>query len=82
MTPGTGGEFAVVRIGRHLAASDWGLCKDCQWWQIELKASIANTTMGLCSEERLQPSCPNCRGLSAIGPRPSGASSRCCCVTW
>ena len=38
-----------------MAASDWGLCKDCQWWQIEPDASIANTTMGLCTEERLQP---------------------------
>lgn len=38
-----------------MAASDWGLCKDCQWWQIEPEASIANNTMGLCIEEHLQP---------------------------
>ena len=35
--------------------SDWGLCKDCKWWQIEPGAHIANTTMGLCIEEKLQP---------------------------
>ena len=33
----------------------WGLCKDCKWWQIEPDASIANATMGLCIEEKLQP---------------------------
>jgi hypothetical protein len=38
-----------------MAASDWGLCKDCQWWQIEPEAQIANTTMGVCIEERLKP---------------------------
>ena len=38
-----------------MAASDWGLCKDCEWWQIEPTANIANTTMGLCIEENLQP---------------------------
>lgn len=34
---------------------DWGECKDCKWWQIEPKASVANLTMGLCIEEELQP---------------------------
>ena len=38
-----------------MAASDWGLCKDCQWWQIDPEAKITNTTMGLCTEEALQP---------------------------
>jgi hypothetical protein len=38
-----------------MTASDWGLCKDCEWWQIEPNASIGNTTMGLCIEESLQP---------------------------
>jgi hypothetical protein len=38
-----------------MAASDWGLCRHCQWWQIEPEASIAHTTMGLCIEESLQP---------------------------
>jgi hypothetical protein len=32
----------------------WGLCKSCKWWQIEPKAAVANTTMGLCIDEDLQ----------------------------
>jgi hypothetical protein len=38
-----------------MAASEWGMCKDCQWWQIDPEANIANTTMGLCIEDALQP---------------------------
>ena len=38
-----------------MAVSDWGLCKECQWWQIDPEASITNTTMGLCIEAALQP---------------------------
>ena len=38
-----------------MTASDWGMCKDCQWWQIDPEANIANTTMGVCIEEALQP---------------------------
>jgi hypothetical protein len=34
---------------------DWGLCKDCKWWQIEPDATVTNTTAGLCIEEKLQP---------------------------
>lgn len=34
--------------------NEWGLCKDCKWWQIEPDASIADTTMGLCIDESLQ----------------------------
>lgn len=31
----------------------WGICRECQWWQIEPNASIENPTMGLCIEEEL-----------------------------
>jgi hypothetical protein len=34
--------------------SEWGLCKDCKWFQIEPDAKPANNTMGLCIEEKLQ----------------------------
>jgi hypothetical protein len=34
---------------------NWGLCKDCKWWQIEPKASAANLTLGECIDEKLQP---------------------------
>jgi hypothetical protein len=36
-------------------SSDWGLCKDCKWWQIEPEASPENLTVGLCIDEDLQP---------------------------
>ncbi len=35
-------------------SEQWGLCKDCKWWQIEPKASIENTTIGECIDEDLQ----------------------------
>lgn len=35
--------------------SEWGLCKDCRWWQIEPAARVENPTMGLCIDEELQP---------------------------
>ncbi len=38
-----------------MAEREWGLCKDCKWWQIEPKATIENLTLGLCIEEKLQP---------------------------
>jgi hypothetical protein len=38
-----------------MAGSDWGMCKDCQWWQIDPEAHVANTTMGVCIEDALQP---------------------------
>jgi hypothetical protein len=38
-----------------MATSDWGFCKDCEWWQIDPDAKISNMTMGLCIEEHLQP---------------------------
>jgi hypothetical protein len=36
-------------------SNNWGLCKDCKWWQIEPGASIANTTMGMCIDEKMRP---------------------------
>jgi hypothetical protein len=37
-----------------MSANDWGLCKDCKWWQMEPDARIAGTTLGLCIDEKLQ----------------------------
>jgi hypothetical protein len=37
-----------------MASHEWGLCRDCKWWQIEPDASAENLTMGLCIDERLQ----------------------------
>ena len=33
-------------------STSWGLCKDCKWWQIEPKAPIKNSTMGLCIDDK------------------------------
>lgn len=38
-----------------MAKSEWGLCKDCKWWQIEPTATANDVTLGLCIEEKLQP---------------------------
>ena len=35
--------------------SEWGLCVDCKWWQIEPDAQIDPGTAGYCIEEKLQP---------------------------
>lgn len=37
-----------------MSASEWGLCEDCKWWQIEPTAGVENSTLGLCIEEKLQ----------------------------
>lgn len=37
-----------------MAHSEWGLCKDCKWFQIDPGKEAANNTMGLCIEEDLQ----------------------------
>ena len=35
-------------------AEDWGLCKDCKWWQIEPDAKVEDETLGLCIDAELQ----------------------------
>jgi len=35
--------------------TDWGLCKDCKWWQVEPDGQVAGSTLGLCIDETLQP---------------------------
>jgi hypothetical protein len=35
--------------------SEWGLCVDCKWWQIEPGAKIEPSTAGYCIDENLQP---------------------------
>ena len=34
--------------------SQWGLCQDCKWFQVEPGAVVGDNTMGLCIEEELQ----------------------------
>ena len=33
---------------------EWGLCKECKWWQIEPRASVSSRTVGVCIEESMQ----------------------------
>src|ERR1700692_3182478 len=33
--------------------SNWGLCKDCKWWQIEPDAKVSDRTVGVCIEDSL-----------------------------
>jgi len=42
-------------VAKKQSKESWGLCKDCKWWQIEPKAAIADATLGLCIDEKLQP---------------------------
>lgn len=37
-----------------MADEEWGLCKDCKWFQIEPNAEPDGETMGLCIDEELQ----------------------------
>ena len=37
-----------------MAGQEWGLCKDCKWFQVEPDAKVTDRTMGLCIEESLQ----------------------------
>jgi hypothetical protein len=39
----------------HHHDTEWGLCKDCKWWQIEPDETAAENTLGMCIEEELQP---------------------------
>lgn len=33
----------------------WGLCMECQWWQVEPETRITQETVGVCIDEELQP---------------------------
>ena len=54
----------------------WGLCRDCEWWQIELKAPVSNTTLGLCIDEKLQPFLLRLSGNSGCNRYMKGIPAR------
>jgi hypothetical protein len=56
--------------------NEWGLCKDCKWWQIEPDVAIGNLTMGLCIEERLQPFLLRASGISGCNRFMPGKPAR------
>ena len=49
------GKVQNGKLKKADAGGEWGLCKDCKWWQIEPGARIAATTAGYCIDEKLQP---------------------------
>jgi len=56
--------------------SEWGLCRDCKWWQIEPDATISGSTLGLCIDEDLQPFVLRVSGDSGCNRFMSGAPAR------
>lgn len=36
-------------------SDNWGICMECQWWQVEPTATITQATVGFCIDEELQP---------------------------
>ena len=58
------------------STSEWGLCLDCKWWQIEPNAAVAEATLGLCIEETLQPYRLRVSGNSGCNLYMSGEPAR------
>jgi hypothetical protein len=58
-----------------MAASDWGMRQECQWWQIDPGANIADHTMGVCTEKALQPFRLRVSGTSGCNHYTPGEST-------
>ncbi|AMV37739.1 hypothetical protein [Planctomyces sp. SH-PL62] len=56
--------------------SEWGLCKDCKWWQIEPEAKVEDPTLGLCIDEDLLPYNLRVSGLSGCNHFMAGEPAR------
>ena len=59
-----------------MAESEWGLCKECKWWQIEPDGTMGNLTMGLCIDEKLQPFLLRVSGISGCNRFQPGEPAR------
>lgn len=57
-------------------AQQWGLCKSCKWWQIEPTANIADSTVGFCIDEKLQPFQLSASGNSGCNRQVQGEPAR------
>ena len=33
---------------------EWGFCKDCRWWQLDINARVDRDVMGVCIEQELE----------------------------
>ena len=59
-----------------MSKSKWGICRNCEWWQIEPRAKIAKGTLGLCIDEDLQPYRLRVSGDSGCNRYKSGTPAR------
>ena len=59
-----------------MSSGEWGLCKDCKWWQLEPEDSVENLSLGLCIEEKLQPFNLRVSGNSGCNRFRSGKPAR------
>lgn len=57
-------------------SDNWGLCRDCKWWQVEPDAAIEDVTMGLCIDEELQPYLVRVSGNSGCNRFMEGTPAR------
>lgn len=63
-------------------SEEWGLCRECRWWQIEPDVMIKNDTIGACIDEELQPykisvtATSGCAMFSRGTPARAAGSSR------
>ncbi len=56
--------------------NEWGLCKDCKWWQLEPAAAVENLTLGLWIDEKLQPFLLRVSGNSGCNRFQGGKPAR------
>ena len=70
--------FALRREheGYFMSKNDWGLCKDCKWWQIEPEATVDDRTVGECIDEKLQPFLIRISGNGGCSRFQKGTSAR------
>jgi len=59
-----------------MAMGEWGLCRDCKWWQIEPDAHVELQTVGQCIEEELQPFQMSITGLGGCNRFIEGEPAR------
>lgn len=55
---------------------NWGLCMECQWWQVEPEAKITPATLGFCIDEDLQSYRLSIPGLGGCSRFAQGAPAR------
>ncbi len=59
-----------------MMSENWGLCKDCKWWQIEPEEGVQTSTTGECIENDLQEFALRVSGTSGCNRFSSGKPAR------